>query len=86
MADPTSNSTLLELFAKEPLGLGVKNLVKRLGVIDGAFFCFECADLGVEDGGNDDSCWPTSSSSVGTEDGRACGEYIMGGINFPDVL
>lgn len=77
VADPTSNRTLLELFAEEPFDLGVKNLVKRLGVIDGAFFSLKCRDLGGEDGGREDNCWPSSSSPVGMGDGRACDEYIL---------
>ena len=49
--------TLLELVAEaeEPWDFGVKNLLKRLGVIDGSFLCFDCPGLGGEEGGRDDS-------------------------------
>lgn len=69
------------LFADELLDLGVQNLLKRFGVIDGSLRSLVCARLGGEDGGRDDSCSPSSSSSVGMEDGGTWEEYILSDSN-----
>lgn len=69
------------LLADELLDLGVQNLLKRFGVIDGSLRSLVCARLGGEDGGRDDSRSPSSSSSVGIEDGGACEEYMLSDSN-----
>lgn len=69
------------LFADELLDLGIQNLLKRFGVIDGSLRSLVCARLGGEDGGRDDNRSPSSSSSIGLEDGGTWEGYILNDSN-----
>ena len=79
--DPRSKRTLLVLFVDDLLDLGIQNLLKRFGVIDGSLRSLVCSSLGGEYGGRDNNRSPSSSSSVGIDDGGTCDEDMLSDSN-----